>query len=290
MLGAIIGDLAGTKYEYQEFLDSRNGVIDIERRKSILDKKTDLITEESFFSDDTLLTIAIADAIIHKKSYKEVLKQYGRKYGNTPITRKDFFSNAFSPAFIKWANLETDENGTSKGNGAAMRVSPVAFLFDNLSQVQEEAKKTAIPSHNSESAITGAQCLASCIYLGRRKESKENIKKYLTEKYQYNFDYDLEELQRNNTFKGTCEETVPQAIFIFLNSNDFEDSIRKAISIGGDTDTIACMTGSISEAYYGIPKELRDKALKQLTPEIQNILVEAYKLKKENSMKDQECR
>lgn len=288
MLGGIIGDLAGTKYEYPEFLDSRNGIIDIERRKSILDSKTELITNKSFISDDSLLTIAIAEAIIYGRDYSESLKKYGQKYGNNPIVRYNFFKNAFSPTFIKWANLEKNENGKSQGNGAAMRVSPVAYLFNKLEIVEREAKKSAMPSHDSEQAIRGAQCLASTIYLARQKMSKEKIRKYVIQKYGYDLNYTLENLQENNTFNGTCEITVPQAIFVFLQSDNFEDSIRKAISIGGDTDTIACMVGSISEAYYGIPEELRNKALELLPEDLRKIIISAYELKRRKLLQKQE--
>lgn len=287
MLGAIIGDIAGTKYEYQEFLDSRKGIVNLERRRSILDKEhVPLMNEKSFVSDDSILTIAVAEAIIYQADYGEILKKYGRQYGNKPLERKGFFKNAFSPVFIKWANLETAETGNSQGNGAAMRVSPVAYLFDDLEKVKLEAKKTAIPSHNSEQAIKGAQCLASTIFLARQKKSKDEIKQYVVENFGYDLEYSLEKLQESNTFEGSCEITVPQAIFVFLEADGFEDSIRKAISIGGDTDTIACMVGSISEAYYGIPKELRQKALAVLPEELKKVLIEAYKLKKKNREKN----
>lgn len=290
MLGAIIGDLAGTKYEYQEFLDSKNGIINVDRRRKIFNPNTELLTEESFISDDSLLTIAIAEAIIYNRDYEEALKKYGKKYGNKPLEKEGFFKNAFSPSFIKWANSETNENGTSQGNGAAMRISPIAFLFNDLKTVEEEAKKATIPSHNSSNAIKGAKCLAGVIFLARKKESKDNIRKYVTQKYRYDLNYNLEELQEYNTFNGTCEVTVPQAIFMFLQSNNFVDSIRKAISIGGDTDTIACMVGGISEAYYGIPKDLRNKALKLIPKDLRKVLIKAYERKKIVNEKEEQER
>ena len=290
MLGAIIGDLAGTKYEYQEFLDSRNGIINIERRRKILNPNTELLTDESFISDDSLLTIAIAEAIIYNRDYEEALKKYGKKYGNKPLEKEGFFKNAFSPSFIKWANASDNKKGISEGNGAAMRISPIAFLFNDLNTVEEEARKATIPSHNSSKAIKGAKCLAGTIFLARKKESKDNIRKYVTEKYGYDLNYNLEELQEYNTFNGTCEVTVPQAIYFFLQSNDFVDSIRKAISIGGDTDTVACMVGGISEAYYGIPRDLRNKALKLIPKDLKNILIKAYERKKLVNEKEEQER
>lgn len=282
MLGAIIGDMAGTKYEYQEFLDSKKGIINVERRRSILNSNEALITSNSFISDDSILTIAIADAIVYDRDYMEALKKYGKEYSNKPLEIENFFKSAFSPTFIKWANSNNLEYGTSIGNGATMRVSPVAYLFNSLEKVQLEARKSAVPSHNSVEAIRGAESLASAIFLARNKKSKDDIKNYITEKYGYSLEYNLKKLQETNIFNGTCDVTVPQAIFTFLNSTSFEDSIRKSISIGGDTDTIACMVGSISEAYYGIPKDLRNKALEIIPPQFKHILIESYKLKRRN--------
>lgn len=275
MLGGIIGDLAGTKYEYQEFLDLKNNIINIERRKNILNAHTKLLTDDSFISDDSILTIAIAEAILYNRDYKESLKKYGQKYSEI-LKRDNFFKSPFSPSFVKWIN--SNDKGTSYGNGAAMRVSPIAYLFDNLEKIQLEAMKSSIPTHNNEQAIKGAKCIASTIYLARKKVPKNIIKNYVIKNYKYELNYRLEDLQKTNTFNGTAEKTVPQSVFAFLESDNFEDSIRKAISIGGDTDTIACMTGSIAEAYYGIPKELEDKALELLPTELKNVVITVYKL------------
>lgn len=276
MLGAIIGDLAGTLYEYKEFMNTKNNRIDLEQRKKILDKDVELIPEEAFISDDSLLTIAVADAITSGREYRDVLKEYGRKYGGNKMDKENFFERPFSYGFTKWSRSDSDENGTSMGNGAAMRVSPVGFLFDNLTTVQEEAKKSAIPSHNSENAIVGAQSIASAIFLARQKFSKDQIKQYLSDRFDMNFDFDLENLRETNTYIGTGKETAEHAIFTFLESENFEDSIRKAISVGGDTDTIACMNGGIAESYYGIPKELRDKALKHIPQELIGVVKKEY--------------
>lgn len=273
MIGAIIGDIAGSKYEYLEFKDSMNKIINVERRKEIL-SNNELLTEECFISDDTILTVAIMDAIINKKEYGEMLRTYGKqfKYSN----RENFFKYMFSPNFVKWAN--STEIGTSIGNGSAMRVSPIGYLYNDLQTVQKEAAKSAKPSHNSEEAINGAEAIASTIYLIRDNKTKEEIKEYITDKYKYSLDMDLDMLRQTYTFNGDAKTTVPQAISIFLQSNGFEDSIRKAISIGGDTDTIACMVGGISEAYYGVPKELREKALTYLPKEFKKTILQGYRL------------
>lgn len=276
MLGAIIGDMAGTIYEYKEFMNTKNGRIDVEGRKRILESDVKLIPEEAFISDDSLLTIAVADSITSGREYRDVLKEYGRKYGGMKIDKEDFFERPFSYAFTKWSRSDSNENGTSMGNGAAMRVSPVGFLFDNLAEVQEEAKKSAVPSHDSENAIVGAQSIASSIFLARQGFKKSEIKEYLTNRFNLNLDFDLENLRETNTYIGTGKETAEHAIFAFLESDNFENSIRKAISIGGDTDTIACMNGGIAEAYYGIPKELRDKALKHIPQELIKVVEKEY--------------
>jgi ADP-ribosylglycohydrolase len=282
MLGSIIGDIAGSKYEYDEFEDSLQKVINVDRRKSIFDSK-ELFSKDSFISDDTILTIAIADAVLSKKSYEEKLREYGHKYYNN--NREHYFKTMFSPGFIKWLNGE--KPGNSIGNGSAMRVSPVAYLYDDLRNVEEEARKSAIPSHNSIEGIKGAQAIAGCIFLSRNKKSKREIAEYITNKYGYDLNIDIEDLTNNNTFNSTCEITVPQAISIFLQSNGFEDSIKKAISIGGDTDTIACMTGGISEAYYGIPKEVYMKSFTYIPPEFREVIFKTYEEKnKENNVKE----
>ena len=169
MLGAIIGDLAGTKYEYQEFLDSRKNKINFERRISILNSSVNLISENSFVSDDTILTTAISEAIIYGIDYEQSLKKYGIKYGNKLTQREGFFKNAFSPTFIKWANQDNHETGCSKGNGSAMRVSPTAYLFNDLDRVQLEAKKSAIPSHNSPEGIKRCTSISKYNLYGKEK-------------------------------------------------------------------------------------------------------------------------
>ena len=284
MLGAIIGDMAGMPYEYDEFLDTyeQRGVNE-KRRKRILDSNVKLIKDEAFVSDDTMLTVAIADAIINNKSYRDTLREYGMRYDDIRYEKGKFFERPFSCGFTKWFKSDFQKNGTSRGNGSAMRVSPVGFLFDDLITVQEEAKKSAIPSHDSEEAITGAQSIASSIYLARRNFSKEEIKKYLEDRFHINLNYDLESLRKTNTYISTCKEPVEHAIFTFLESNSFEDSIRKAISIGGDTDTIACMNGAIAEAYYGIPEQIRKESLKHIPIELAKVVYQEYEYRKDKN-------
>lgn len=273
MLGAIIGDLAGSIDEYSEFKDSLKKTINLKRRLERLHKK-ELIDDNSFYSDDTILTIAILDAIINNELYETKLKEYGLKYKDEIPKNIDYFEYMFSPGFIKWC--KSNEPGTSIGNGSAMRISSVGYLFNDEETVLKEAKKATIPSHNSKEAVDAASAVALLIYLARKGLNKEQIKEIISTKFNYKLDYDLEELRKIYLFDSTYK-VVPLCIYISLSSNSFEESIRKAISIGGDTDTIACITGSISEALFGIPDKYIDKVYKKLPNEFVKLLKIGYK-------------
>lgn len=257
MLGAIIGDVAGSYIEVLEI----NGRRTIDKHRSyderikILDKNTSLFGENSSCTDDSILTVAIWDAIINGNcDYKKYLKEYGLREINNGV---DLYGRSrFGSGFVSW--LEGDFQGESYGNGAAMRISPVGYLFDSLDEVIEQARCATIPSHNHIDAIKGAEAVAVTTYLLRTGHSKEEVFDYINSNY-YELDYDLEDLQRNYVFSSKSSESVPQALFVFFQSNGFEDSIRKALSIGGDSDTIACIVGSISEAYYGIDEKLKEE-------------------------------
>lgn len=253
MLGAIIGDLAGSIYEFDEFKSKK---INIEKRKEIL-TKDDLIDKDSFYSDDTILTIAILDAILSEIPYGEALKEYGLKYyQNEPETQANHFKYMFSPGFIKWCKGKSD--GHSIGNGALMRISPIGYLFNDLDRVMEESKKATIPSHNSNLAIVTSQKLNTLIYMGRKGYSKDYIKNNF-----YPFTKEIDEIRLFNVFDSSCS-VFDKCVMAFLASNSFEDAVRKAVSLGGDTDTIGAITGSIAEAFYGVPDELKNQALDKL--------------------------
>ena len=273
MLGAIIGDLAGSIDEYQEFKDSLNKIINLKRRLERLHKK-ELIDNDSFYSDDTILTIAILDAILNNESYENKLKEYGLKYKKEVPKNIDYFEYMFSPGFIKWC--ESNEIGTSIGNGSAMRISSVGYLFNDEETVLREAEKATIPSHNSKEAVDAASAVALSIYLARKGLKKEEIKEIISTKFNYQLDYDLEEFRKIYLFDGTYK-VVPLCIYISLSSNSFEESIRKAISIGWDTDTIACIVGSLSEALYGFQDKYMDKAYSKLPDEFVKLLKIGYK-------------
>lgn len=292
MFGSIIGDFAGSIYEYDEFKDSRNKIINLKRRLEILDKNRPLITEKHFLSDDTILTIAILDSILNEKSYSKTLREYGLKYGSEKLGRENYFDYMFSPDFIKWCKGLTE--GKSCGSGAAMRVSPVGFLYNDLSTVRSEAIKSAKPTHNNLDAISSAQAVAVAInYLRREKETsdspisisfEDDMKTILNSILDYNFynPCSLEVMQRSNTFKRSGKAIVIDALNVIFDpsSDNFENCIRNAVSIGGDTDTIACIVGGIAEAKFGVPLDLRNQVVEYLPTDFFYLLQEGYKLVK----------
>ena len=270
MLGAIIGDIAGSYYEVLEIEYQKKYKTNrpYEERIKILDKNTPLFNSESSYTDDTILTIAIYDAIKNgNRDYKKYLKEYGLKEINLGLDK--YGRSRFGSGFVEW--LKGDYEGVSYGNGAAMRISPVGYLFNDIETIKKEVYNATKPSHNNEEAIKGALSVAESIFLLRQGKSKEEVIKYIKDNY-YDLDYELIDLQKNNKFSAKSSITVPQAIYIFSISNDFEDTIRKAISIGGDTDTIACIAGSIAEAYYGISDEIKEEIKKYLKDDIYNLI------------------
>lgn len=274
MLGAIIGDVSGSYYEVLEikakYKDKKPR--DYSERIKVLDKSIELFNSSCSCTDDSILTCAIYDAIKNGDcDYEQYLKKYGLKEMNLGLDQ--YGRSRFGPGFIKW--LQGDYQGDSYGNGASMRVSAVGYMFDNLEDVKRNAKFATIPSHNNEEAIIGAEAVAVSIFLLRTGYSKEDVVKYVNENY-YLLDFDLEDLQRNYIFSSRTSDSVPQALYVFSVSNDFEDAIRKAISIGGDSDTIACIVGSLAEACYGIPDEIKKNVKPFLKDYMYNLLGPVY--------------
>ena len=271
MLGAIIGDVVGSYYEVLEVKEIKNGHRSYNDRIKILDQNTPLFTENSSVTDDSILTFAIYKAIKENKPYEEMLKYYAKQEINLG---KDMYGRSrFGKGFVEWVNGNTQ--GTSYGNGASMRISPVGFLFNTLEEVKQETYKATIPSHNHQESILCAEAVATSIFLLRNGISKEELKEYIEKNY-FKLDYDLEKLRRNYKFSSKSIDSVPQAIYTFLESNSFEETIRNAISIGGDTDTIACIAGSLAESYYGIPENL----LEQVKPYLKDYMKELLEKEK----------
>ena len=262
MLGAIIGDIVGSIYEFD----------------NIKTKNFNLFTNEMFFTDDTVMTIAIADAIIN-----------GAKPENFILSMKkwgcDYIDKSYGHSFRRWLKSENSEPYNSWGNGSAMRVSPCGWVAklsepfeEGLKLTEDLAKKSAEVTHNHPEGIKGAQATAAAIFfmrLGKSKnaieEYKNKLKDYIQNKYKYDLNFTLNEIRPSYAFNESCQKTVPQAIVSFLESENFEDAIRNAISIGGDSDTLAAITGSIAEAAYGIPEDIKEKAISYLDNKIKEL-------------------
>lgn len=239
MIGSIIGDICGSSYEYRDF-----NVDEI-----------DLLNENSKFTDDTILTIAIADAFMYKKDLVSTVKEYSLRFPDC----------GFGSKYKEWLFSDSSEPYNSFGNGSAMRVSSIPYLYFSLDLVLEKTKESSEITHNHPDGIIGAEAISLCIYLASRGFSKEQIKKEIIKKYGYS----LEEYIITEKFNCLASITVPNAILCFLNSSSFEETILNSIKLKGDTDTVACMAGGIAEAYYGlhsIPKKYINK-LKELLPE-----------------------
>jgi ADP-ribosylglycohydrolase len=240
MLGAIAGDIIGSVFEFDSIKPSYD---------------FPLFSKNSEFTDDTVLTVALADSIITEVNYKTKMLEYYFLYP----------ACSYGNRFHVWANNKNPQPYDSCGNGSAMRVSPVAWAYDDLETVLLKAKESAEVTHNHPEGIKGAQTTASAIFLARTKHTKKEIKEFVEQNFYYNLDLDLEDLRKNYRFNESCQETVPQAIFTFLISESFEDSIRKAIYIGGDSDTLACINGSIAEAFYsGVPEDITKEIYKRI--------------------------
>lgn len=252
MIGAIAGDIIGSVYE------------------SHCLKTTEfaLFTPNSTFTDDTVLTVAVADCILHGKGYATTFKQYVRRY---PYA-------GYGGLFLRWASSDSLAPYDSFGNGSAMRVSPVGFAFDTMDEVLAEARRSAEVTHNHPEGIKGAQAVAAAIFLARKGESKSNIRDFIENNFGYSLHQTLDEIRPHYYFDETCEGSVPQAIMAFLESNSFEDAVRKAISLGGDSDTLGCMAGGIAQAYYkAIPADIIKEVKDRLPPELLAIVEEFNK-------------
>lgn len=258
MYGAIIGDLAGSIYEYEQ-----------SKQISTISNIGDIIRENSFFSDDTILTIAILDAILNNGDYSDYLKEYTLKFIDYKPNFKPYFNKSFSPNFIKC--ILSNEQGFSIGNGALMRISPIGYLFNSEKDIIENVKLATIPSHNSEEAISSAIIVALIIYLSRNGYKKEEIIKNLNLKFQY---------QPFTKFNATCYETLNNCLYALFTSNTYEESIKKIISYGGDTDTNACIVGAMAEAMFGIDTYLIEKAKSKIPDYFVNKLDKGYSLVK----------
>jgi ADP-ribosylglycohydrolase len=194
----------------------------------------------SAFTDDTVLTIAIAYSIFNQADIASSLKKFAEKYYNLP----------YGGGFRRWIRSWDNRPYNSFGNGSAMRVSPVGFAYDSIDDVLHQAKRTAEVTHNHPEGIKGARATALAIYLARMGESKDTIRNEITERFSYNLNRTVDEIRPNYSFDVTCQGSVPESIVAFLDADSWEDAVKKSISLGGDADTMACITGGIAQAFY----------------------------------------
>lgn len=249
MIGAIAGDIIGSLYE----------------ALNIRTTEFPLFDHYSHFTDDTVLTVALADCILNGDDYVELLKHYGRRYPNA----------GYGETFFQWVHSPQTEPYYSWGNGSAMRVSPVGFAYDTLEEVLEQAKRSAEVTHNHPEGIKGAQAVAAAIFLARTGADKPAIKAFIEETFGYSMDSPIATLRTTYRFDISCQGSVPQALTAFLESSDYEDAVRKAISIGGDSDTIACMAGGVAQAYYGgVPEAIQAEVYARLDEPLAEIVRE----------------
>lgn len=245
MFGTIIGDIVGSRFE----------------RVNHKSKKFPLFVNICKPTDDSNMTLAVAKAIMECNGDYSILgdqavtamQEIGRKY----------LYCGFGGRFKQWVKSENPEPYNSYGNGSAMRVSPCAYVANSLEEVVELSKKVSEVTHNHPEGIKGAEAVAVAVYMARTDSSIDEIRNYINE-YYYSMDFTLDEIRPDYSFDVSCQGSVPQAIMAFLESTDYEDAIRNAISIGGDSDTIAAITGGIAGAYYGIPSELKETAIRYM--------------------------
>lgn len=255
MYGAILGDIIGSPYEFDQGNKS---------------KTFPLFSQQSTYTDDTVMTIAVAeafmdapddDAIIRQRLI-ETMHRYGRMYPDA----------GYGGRFAMWLFLDGTEPYNSFGNGSAMRVSSVAWLYNDLDTVRRMARLSAEVTHNHPEGIKGAEATASAIFLARTGSSKAAIKAYIEDQFGYDLSRSCDEIRPGYYHVESCQETVPEAITAFLEGDSFEDVIRTAVSLGGDCDTLTCIAGAIAEGFYGVPEELKKECQKRLPEDLKEVL------------------
>ena len=256
MIGALLGDMIGAPYEFD---------------RGDKTKVFPLFSKRSEFTDDSVMTIAVAEALLATLGQPDenitaalvsYIQKWGRKYPNA----------GYGIMFSHWLHETEPKPYGSFGNGSAMRVSSVGWLFDDLETTRHIAALTASVSHNHMEGIKGAEAIASAVFLARTGSSKEEIKTYIIDEFGYDLSRTCDEIRPGYHHVESCQETVPEAITAFLEGQDFEDVIRTAVSLGGDCDTLTCIAGSMAEAFYGVPEELAAECRKRLPEDMIAVL------------------
>ena len=246
MLGAIAGDIIGSVHEFSGTKTTA----------------FELFVKGSQFTDDTVLAVAVADCLLHGSDYVDCFHEYSKAYPNA----------GYGLRFSQWIAAGEREPYNSWGNGAAMRVTPVGHAFTTLAEVQNEARRSAEVTHNHPEGVRGAQAIATAIFLARHESSKDQIRTCIENSFAYDLGQRLDDIRPTYTFDESCQRTVPQALIAFLESTDYEDAIRKAISLGGDADTLASICGGVAEAFYGgVPYSIAQRALTLLDGRLRSV-------------------
>lgn len=257
MYGAILGDMIGAPYEF----DRGNKTKDFE-----------MFNDWVCFTDDSVMTIAVADALMHisndaddddvKTAVIQSMQKWGKKYPRAGYGQRFFF----------WLGKKNPQPYGSWGNGSAMRVSSVGWLYNSLEETRRYARLTAEVTHNHPEGIKGAEAVASAIFMARNGASKEEIKKYIIQEFDYDLSRTCDEIRPGYHHIESCQETVPEALTAFMEGTDFEDVLRTAVSLGGDCDTLTCIAASIAEAFYGLSDNMRGECRKRLPKDMLGIL------------------
>ena len=256
MYGAILGDMIGAPYEFD--MGDKT-------------KEFPLFCEASQFTDDSVMTIAVAEALLDSRfqddaairaALVDAMQKWGKRYPNS----------GYGVRFSRWLRAERPEPYGSYGNGSAMRVSADGWLFDTLEDTRAKARLTAEVTHNHPEGIKGAEATAGAIFLARTGHSKPEIRDYIVQEFGYDLSRTCDQIRPEYCHVESCQKTVPEAITAFLEGTDFEDVIRTAVSLGGDCDTLTCIAGSIAEAYDGVPERLKDECRSRLPQDMLDIL------------------
>ncbi|MBY3432883.1 ADP-ribosylglycohydrolase family protein [Rhizobium laguerreae] len=247
MLGAICGDVVGRPYEFEAPTTNYD---------------FELFTDQSRFSDDTVMTAAVADAILNERSFDEALVEFGLRH----------IEGGYGKGFKAWLLDVNRQPGTSYGNGSGMRASPVGWLSGSLAETIGLAWRSAMPSHGHPEGIKGAIAAAAAVRLALEGKTQEEVRNVVASLTGYDMHRSVEQIRANYPrFKVTCQDSVPEAIICAIEATSYEDAVRKAVSLGNDADTQAAIAGSIAEVYFGVPDQIADRALSTLTPDLRAV-------------------
>jgi ADP-ribosylglycohydrolase len=246
MIGAIAGDIIGSVFEH----------------RPIKTKEFPLFSSLSRFTDDTVLTVAVADAILKGAPYVDSIRRFGRRFPHA----------GYGGSFFRWLNSDDFRPYHSWGNGSAMRVCPVGYAFSTEDEVLRQARMTAEITHDHPEGLKGAEATALAVFLARKGHAKSDIRARIETLFGYDLDRTVDHIRPSYTFDVSCMGTVPEAIVAFLDSTSYEDAVRNAVSLGGDSDTLACITGGIAEAFYKyVPGEIKSQVEGLLTSDLWNV-------------------